>query len=114
MSTNFESCHGQLDCLINSTLLRCDHVVLKYHQKIRSYVVWHVENMGINTFRFIFSKKTMPYGKLAKGLNADMDKQELLHTQEVLNLSSGELVEVKPISEILMTLDQNRRHKGLL
>jgi len=33
--------------------------------------------------------------------------------QEVLALQPGELVEVRPIDEILATLDRHRRHKGL-
>lgn len=115
MSFIEEKCHGQLNCLINSSFHRCNHVVLKYHQRIRSYVRWHIENIGIlNTFRFIFSKRTMSYVSLAKGLSVDIDKQKLLNTQEVLNLSPGELVEVKPINEILATLDTKRRNKGLL
>jgi hypothetical protein len=34
--------------------------------------------------------------------------------QETLALQPGELVEVRPIEEILATLDRHRRHKGLL
>jgi hypothetical protein len=80
-------------------------------QKLRSYVVWHVENLGL--------RKGLPAACLGLWLRTRRSSRAgevsmEMPIQEVLALQPGELVEVKSIDEILATLDRNRRHKGLL
>lgn len=73
-------------------------------QKLRSYLVWHVENWG----------RWKGLTIACFGLRRATEPNEASTRQEVLALQPGELVEVRPIEEILATLDGSRRHKGLL
>ena len=83
--------------------------VFKIYQKVRSYAVWHIENLGVcGTLRRAFvaasksEPKTVPANKTA------------FTEDQTLGLRPGELVEVKSVEEILDTLDSNRKHRGLL
>lgn len=71
---------------------------------------WHWQQQGF-----------LPTLKLAvlrlagrKQHNQPTGAQHLDKSEEVLNLQPGELVEVKSEPEILATLDENRKYKGLL
>lgn len=106
-----ESCHGVVEPLRCGSQRRLWSPVAKPWQKLRSYLVWHIENFG----RWqglkvaclgLWHRRRRPLGAEGQGGN--------LRSQEVLNLQPGELVEVKSAQEILATLDHRRRHKGLL
>ena len=107
---NDEPCHGVLDCLLAASKPWALSMILRPWQKVHSYVVWHIENLG-------WSKglKDLCLG-VHHGRNAGAKGSERrmpATTQETLGLQPGEWVEVKPIEEILATLDGNRRHRGL-
>jgi len=106
-----QSCHGVMECLRAGS----DRWVLSWiarpWQKLRSYLVWHSENLG------------WWKGLRAACLGLRRGGKEALHRgeqrrntagSEVLNLRPGELVEVRSVEEIQATLDHHRRHKGLL
>ncbi len=109
MSLHNRSCHGQFDCLHAGSTRRPMNWVFKIYQKVRSYAVWHIENMGVHgTLRraFIALPKSKPKAATAN---------ETASTEgQTLSLRPGELVEVKSVEEILNTLDPNRKHRGLL
>jgi hypothetical protein len=80
-------------------------------QKLRSYLVWHIENFGRwqglkVVCQGLWCRRRRPLDAEGQGGNT--------RSQEVLDLQPGELVEVKSTEEILATLDHRRRHKGLL
>ncbi len=105
-----ESCHGVVGCLRWGSDRWVLSPVAKPWQKLRSYLVWHIENFGGRK-----GLKVACLGLLRR-------KERLFHEDqardsvsgETLALQPGELVEVKSVDEILATLDPNRRHKGLL
>jgi len=115
-----QSCHGVVGCLHAGSSRWFLNVLVKPWQKVRSYVVWHVENLGPwKGLRVAF------LGRVAAILAAPCRRRPAFAaragrprheptTHEALALQPGELVEVKPIDEILVTLDRNRRHQGLL
>ena len=115
MSINCRSCHGQLDCLEYSSTPRCASIVFQLYQGVRSYVMWYLENMGLQEiFKHMFSKIWRPCATPKNGPNTFTDRKKFSPFQEVLNLRQGELVEVKSVEEIMATLDKTRRNKGLL
>jgi hypothetical protein len=63
---------------------------------------------------FALSKVLRYIGIRKKGNSTSLRKEEQTSHDEVLNLKPGELVEVKSEEEILATLDQNGKNKGLL
>ena len=74
-------------------------------------MTWYFENMGLRgMFKYIISKKIRPSATTRSTPPANTT----LHNGHVLNLRPGEWVEVKSIDEIMATLDNNRRNKGLL
>lgn len=102
-----QSCHGVVGCLRCGSRPWVLSPVAKPWQKLRSYLVWHIENLGL--WR----------GLKTAGLSLWRRKRSSSHggtaaADETLALQPGELVEVKSVDEILTTLDRNRRHKGLL
>ena len=110
MQVNNESCHGVYECLQAGSRHWALNLVLKPWQKVHSYIVWHIENLGWT--RGLESLCL----KICRGKNAPLctgHRQMTSTAEEALGLRSGELVEVKPIDEILATLDGNRRHRGL-
>ena len=89
--------------------------LLKVYQMIRSYAVWHLENMGLcGTLKYALSKVAKPWTAHKGKVKTLSEKKKPTPDQEVLNLRPGELVEVKSVEEILTTLDKHRRCNGLL
>lgn len=84
------------------------------YQKFHSYLVWYVENTGfLGTMKHAFSLGTR-VGVHGRGAAAaSIRHRQGGHALEILDLEPGELVEVKPIEEILNTLDDNRSNRGL-
>jgi len=106
-----EFCHGVVGCLRCGSDRWVWSPVAQPWQKVRSYLVWHIENFG----RWkglkvaclgLWHRRKRPFHEESQGRNAK--------DQETLALQPGELVEVKSVDEILATLDGKRRHKGLL
>jgi len=82
--------------------------LFRYYQRPKSYLAWHLENKGLAGLA------TAILSSLSKAWpNADRPTARQ-DTGQILNLKPGELVLVRPIEQILATLDANRRHKGLL
>lgn len=109
MSLHNRSCHGQFDCLQAGSTRRPMNCVLKMYQKVRSYVVWHIENMGV---RGTLHRAFIAISK--SGPRTATEIKTVSIEEESLRLRPGELVEVKSVEEILNTLDSNRKHRGLL
>lgn len=100
-------CHGTLPCLHSGSFGWVWSALFKPIQKIRSYTVWYRENMGWRAW----ARSTMrPW---ADRDAAFLDRRNPSAESESLALQPGEIVEVKPVEAILVTLDSNRRHKGL-
>lgn len=104
MPIECKSCHGQFDCLQTGSAARFWKRTFKLYQKLRSYAVWHFENMGVaGTLSRAFGRK-----------QAQTRNSPLSPDSQVLDLQSGELVEVKSVEEILATLGPDRKCRGLL
>jgi len=89
--------------------------VLKAYQKIRSFAVWHLENMGSwGTLKHAFLRTGKAYVPHKSELKTLTESKKLSSDRGVLNLEPGVLVEIKSVEEILATLDKNRKCKGLL
>jgi hypothetical protein len=80
-------------------------------QKLRSYLVWHIENFG--RWKGLKVAGLGPWRRRKRPFREE-DQGRNTVGQATLNLQPGELVEVKSVDEILATLDGDRRHKGLL
>jgi hypothetical protein len=118
---NDELCHGVMECLQGGSSRWLWNPVAKPWQKLRSYMVWHFENLGAwkgwNAAGLSLARRAVGLvpvaGRAAKGGSPLRGPEGPGTTQESLALQPGELVEVKSVEEILATLDANRRHKGL-
>jgi hypothetical protein len=109
MSVDNRLCHGQFDCLRTGSTWRSMNGILKTYQKLRSYAVWHIENVGVRgALGRAFIAVCGNEHRAAAG-----DKAASFEG-EALGLRPGEMVEVKSVEEILDTLDSNRKHRGLL
>jgi len=108
---NNESCHGVWECLQLGSSRRRLRPLAKPRQKLRSYLVWHIENLG--WLRGLQAAGLGLWHKVSQPPRAS-GRSAPAAAGECLGLQPGELVEVRPIDEILATLDPNRRHKGLL
>ncbi len=110
MNMNSEPCHGVFECLENGSRQWALNAILKPWQKVHSYALWHIENLG-------WSKGLRDLcrgGHCHKGaVSTKPDRNVTPAVRETLDLRPGEWVEVKPIEAILATLDGNRRHRGL-
>ena len=83
--------------------------MFKVYQKLRSYSVWHIENMGLRgTLRRAF----IAVCKAER--SAALQSRTASTEGKALGLRPGELVEVKSVEEIMDTLDANRKNRGLL
>jgi len=109
------SCHGTLECLHRSSSPRIIGRVIKLYQKPSSYVRWWLENLGWRaSLKQALVKAIHPWSWLRSRSRSPRARAGHACTDEVLDLQPGELVEVKPVEEILATLDGRRGHKGLL
>ena len=114
MPSDKKSCHGQFDCLQASSCSRRMASMLKILHKVRSYIVWHLENMGFwGTLEVLLSRITKAFTPHKRKRKTVVEDNDLPEDEHVLNLRPGDLVEVKSAEEILATLDKTRRHKGL-
>ena len=115
MSINCKTCHGQFECLTSSSTENFMSTIMKVHQKLRSYIVWHLENMGLRgTLKHALLRTGQACTSHKSELKTMTDNKIMPPEQDVLNLEPGELVEVRPVEEILALLDNNRKYKGLL
>lgn len=115
MSMNCKTCHGQFECLQSCSAVNFISPIVKVHQKFRSFAVWHLENMGLwGLLHHAFLRTAKACAPYKSELKALAENQKLSSEQDVLDLEPGELVEVKPVEEIMATLDKSRKCKGLL
>jgi hypothetical protein len=106
-----QSCHGVVECLRCGSRRWLFSPLAKPWQKVRSYLVWHVENLGV--WRGGWTLCLSLWRRVSHSSPAPGPGKKNV-AGEILGLQPGELVEVKPLDEILATLDGQRRHKGLL
>lgn len=107
MSAGRETCHGQLDSLVEGSQ--------RLHFNNARRVVWAVRNEGVWwTFQRIVARAGVSAVRMAKGSDDCRDTRTRLRYVDTLDLQPGELVEVKAEEEILATLDTNGRNCGLL
>ncbi|MHC4205456.1 MAG: hypothetical protein ACYSTT_12460 [Planctomycetota bacterium] len=115
MSSHCRSCHGRFDCLHTSSSARLMNRPFKVYQKVRSYVVWHVENIGFwRMLTNVLTCKSPSRSKCIIFKQPLAGNEKLPNDSDVLGLRPGELVEVKSIDDILATLGPDRKYKGLL
>jgi hypothetical protein len=115
MFFNCKSCHGQFDCLQTGSTSRLVNRPFKIYQRLRSYIVWHFENLGVwRTFGYILIGRIPSRANSCGYQRTLVEKEKLSRASEALGLKPGELVEVKSIDEILATLGPDRKYKGLL
>ncbi len=106
-----ESCHGVVECLRGGSERWVFSPAAKPWQKLRSYLVWHIENFG--PWQGLRVACVGLWHRSGRPSHAEGQARDT-RSEEILDLQPGELVEVKSVDEILATLDGNRRHKGLL
>jgi hypothetical protein len=111
MQVNSEPCHGVVQCLCSGSKCRLASPLLRPWQRLGSYATWHVENLG---WRRGLARASLSVMRRAGGRRNASARERQRAVQETLGLEPGELVEVRPVEEIMATLDGNRRHKGLL
>jgi hypothetical protein len=76
--------------------------------------MWYLRNLGLwGTAKFVASKIANPSVTPGKKVKHGEKDQHSIH-EETLYLRPGELVEVKSENEIIKTLDEKRRHNGLM
>ncbi|MEJ2649113.1 MAG: hypothetical protein P8016_11990 [Sedimentisphaerales bacterium] len=102
------------ECLERGSRKNILSPLLRIHQKLRSYLVWWVENLGWRAaVKHILTRVFRPSSHVKNQpllCRANVNQQSY---NGVLGLQPGELVEVKSVEEIMQTLDSNRRNKGL-
>jgi hypothetical protein len=106
-----ESCHGAVECLRCGSDRWVWSPVAKPWQKLRSYLVWHIENFGRWKGLKVACLGLLPRKKRP---SHEAGQGAIAVSGETLALQPGELVEVRSVDEILATLDHHRRHRGLL
>jgi hypothetical protein len=107
------SCHGQLDGLVWCSDAKNWSFVARLLWRLRLIVlhaVWHIRTKGLLGMTKHSISKLLSVFRFGEEHD---DKSVNLPTEEVLNLKPGEWVEVKSEQEILATLDQKGRYKGL-
>ena len=115
MSIHCRSCHGQFDCLQTCSTPRPMNRLFKLYQKVRSYAVWHFENIGVwRTLSNVLIGRCPTRCNIRDPRRALAENEKLSDDSEVLGLKPGELIEVKSVDKILATLGPDRKHKGLL
>jgi len=113
MSGNQMPCHGQFDYMVDgSSPFHLDFMIKKYWRlrNMPIHCLWHLKNEGmVGTLKLTASKILKVFGVHGK----KPAPRPVPAEEEVLKLKPGEWVEVKTEQEILSTLDENRRYKGL-
>jgi hypothetical protein len=114
MMISQKSCHGITESLLSGSDRCMMSPLLRIHQKYRSYMVWWIENLGwCAAIKHIFIRMFRLHSNLKNQTLLSKEKSRQKSCNGVLGLQPGELVEVRPIEEIMATLDGNRRNKGL-
>ncbi len=108
---NGRMCHGALGCLHSGSNRWILSPLARHWQRWRSYLVWHAENLGKRKGMQAVCRSFWRKGRPA---TYEPRQKRTTPSPPALGLQPGELVEVKPIEEILATLDGNRRCRGLL
>jgi hypothetical protein len=115
MSVSQTSCHGTFECLEACSRRWRPSRVFRLYQKLHSYWTWHVENRGLSAALRQAFVLPLRYCGLSRSKPIKPPHDAVLpYGPETLGLKPGELVQVRPVEEILATLDSHRRHKGLL
>jgi hypothetical protein len=79
-----------------------------------SHLRWHLRDKGfLGVIKLIIFKLIKMFGFGVSPLFKESAGSKQFRDDEVLNLQPGEWVEVKSEQEILATLDQHKRYKGL-
>lgn len=114
MTTNQESCHGTAQHLHTISDPCNGQLLIKTHQKYRSYITWWVENLGWGAaFKHVLGRFIRPFSYNKKRpllCERQLGRQS---GNDALGLQPGDLVEVKPVEEIMATLNVDRRCRGL-
>lgn len=109
------SCHGVYECLGSSSTPWRMSPVVRVYQKFGSYLTWWLENLGWRrAFTHILASGFQRNSGNAEKKRLGVVRTEDIDVGETLGLQPDELVEVRPIDEILATLNRKRRCKGLL
>jgi len=109
------SCHGVFECLGASSTRWPLSPVMRIYQKGASYLTWWRENLGWpraikHALTARLPRQSNGNGARRLGSVAGGGTGE----GQRLGLQPGDLVRVKPIEQILATLNQKRRCRGLL
>lgn len=118
MPTNKEPCHGQFDSLMSWSVPLNLPATYRYLWNLRLtafHMLWHFKTKGLLKTLALTLSKVLKFVGVEKNNkpNCIGEKGQSLYGQ-ILNLKPGELVEVKSEEEILVTLDENRKSRGLL
>jgi hypothetical protein len=109
------TCHGHNTCLSEGSLplpFKKLHKILWRLRAAYTHLLWHLETKGlVGTLKLIAVKMS---GAQRHCQATSITNDGTTGYEEVLNLKPGELVEVKSEEEIAATLDENRRHRGLV
>jgi hypothetical protein len=110
-------CHGQFDGLVCCSDAKNWSLVTRFLWRLRLAVLhtnWHIRTKGLlGMTKHIVSKLLAVFGLGKKRGDSGSDKSAAISAEDVLNLKPGEWIEVKSEQEILATLDQKGRYKGL-
>lgn len=116
MNGNHSICHGQFDCIQAGSAALSLGPLSEARYRLRNslrHFAWHLKDKGVlGTMKLVFSKLAKLFG--AAGGRCRVCIKDKGQYDEILNLRPGELVEVKGEQEVLATLDENGRNKGLL
>lgn len=103
-----KSCCGQERDLILSSKKRFGNKMIKIISRIQKHGFRETVNFVISKLKFLVSRETKNSNRAS-----DIDKKCPPILEEVLSLQPGEVIEVRPIEQILSTLDDTGRYKGL-
>ena len=114
MKFNQKPCHGTAEYLNTISNRRSMGPLLKIHQKYRSYIVWWVENLGWRAaFKHILIRLFKLFSRIKNQPLLSEEQLDQHSSNDTLGLQPSELVEVKPVEEIMTTLNLDRRYKSL-
>lgn len=106
MSSDKKQCHGQFGDLVGCS--QAENLRLAYK------FLWRIKTNGLRkAFELTLSKALRVVGVKKRNKLSVIGQKEQSTYNELLNLKPGELVEVKSEEEILATLDEWGKNKGL-